>query len=171
MQPDPNLPLNVRYSGKVRLDEGFGKVVQRSPAWFGFELMPFQLVGLNWLLLLHRHGNNGVLADEMGLGKTVQARHMHVSHTNADANPWLTHLPCIRCQACALLAFIHKEGLDGGQGPHMVVAPASVLSSWQRTFAAAYPGLRVVLYHGSEADRRVVQLAHGLETCVLMLIF
>ena len=27
----------------------------------------------------------------------------------------------------------------------MVVAPASVLSSWQRTFAAAYPGLRVVL--------------------------
>jgi SNF2 family DNA or RNA helicase len=31
-----------------------------------------QVVGVNWLYLLHQLGVNGVLADDMGLGKTVQ---------------------------------------------------------------------------------------------------
>ncbi|KAJ8528682.1 hypothetical protein ON010_g14647 [Phytophthora cinnamomi] len=36
------------------------------------ELKPYQVVGVNWLLLLHENKVSGVLADEMGLGKTVQ---------------------------------------------------------------------------------------------------
>nr|CAB3487951.1 unnamed protein product [Digitaria exilis] len=42
----------------------------------GFDpvLKPYQLVGVNFLLLLHRKSIGGaILADEMGLGKTVQA--------------------------------------------------------------------------------------------------
>lgn len=37
------------------------------------QLKSYQLIGLNWLVLMHQQGLNGVLADEMGLGKTVQA--------------------------------------------------------------------------------------------------
>lgn len=37
------------------------------------QLKGYQLIGLNWLVLMHEQGLNGVLADEMGLGKTVQA--------------------------------------------------------------------------------------------------
>ena len=32
-------------------------------------LKPYQLIGLNWLNLLHNKKINGILADEMGLGK------------------------------------------------------------------------------------------------------
>lgn len=36
-------------------------------------LKPYQLVGVNFLLLLHRKGIGGaILADELGLGKTIQ---------------------------------------------------------------------------------------------------
>ena len=31
------------------------------------------MVGLNWLVLMHKQNLNGILADEMGLGKTIQA--------------------------------------------------------------------------------------------------
>ena len=37
------------------------------------QLKPYQLVGLNWLAMLHSQDLNGILADEMGLGKTVQS--------------------------------------------------------------------------------------------------
>lgn len=37
------------------------------------KLKNYQLIGLNWLVLMHDQQLNGVLADEMGLGKTVQA--------------------------------------------------------------------------------------------------
>lgn len=37
------------------------------------KLKNYQLIGLNWLILMHDQQLNGVLADEMGLGKTVQA--------------------------------------------------------------------------------------------------
>lgn len=30
-----------------------------------FTLKPYQLIGLNWLLLLHKHELSGILADEM----------------------------------------------------------------------------------------------------------
>ena len=39
---------------------------------FRFSLKSYQLVGLNWLVMLHRNNLNGILADQMGLGKTVQ---------------------------------------------------------------------------------------------------
>lgn len=37
------------------------------------KLKNYQMIGLNWLSLMHQQELNGVLADEMGLGKTVQA--------------------------------------------------------------------------------------------------
>lgn len=33
----------------------------------------YQMIGLNWLVLMHKQSLNGILADEMGLGKTIQA--------------------------------------------------------------------------------------------------
>ena len=39
----------------------------------GYKMTNFQLIGLNWLVLMHKQSLNGILADEMGLGKTIQA--------------------------------------------------------------------------------------------------
>ena len=91
-------------------------------------MAPHQLVGLSWLHGLHRQKASGILADEMGLGKTVQA--------------------------IALLAQLLSEG---DAGPHLVVAPTSTLTNWQREFEMWCPALRVLKYHGSEAERAAMR--------------
>ncbi|TMW62686.1 hypothetical protein Poli38472_005304 [Pythium oligandrum] len=95
------------------------------------ELKPYQVVGLNWLLLLCENGLSGVLADEMGLGKTVQT--------------------------ISFLLLLHSlaSSSDSGKygGPHLVVVPASVLNNWKREFAWIAPTLRVIVYHGSKDVR------------------
>ena len=39
----------------------------------GYKMKGYQMIGLNWLVLMHKQSLNGILADEMGLGKTIQA--------------------------------------------------------------------------------------------------
>lgn len=99
------------------------------------ELKPYQVVGVNWLLLLCENAVSGVLADEMGLGKTVQT-----------------------VAFLLLLDDLAKKQQRGVcSGPHVVVVPASVLSNWQREFAWIAPTLRVVVYHGAKDGRLDLQ--------------
>lgn len=90
----------------------------------GFEpvLKPYQLVGVNFLLLLHRKSIGGaILADEMGLGKTVQA---------------VTYLTLLR-------------HLYNDPGPHLIVCPASVLENWERELRKWCPSFTIVMFHGA----------------------
>ncbi|KAH9618282.1 hypothetical protein KSS87_005190, partial [Heliosperma pusillum] len=90
----------------------------------GFQplLKPYQLVGVNFLLLMKRKKIGGaILADEMGLGKTVQA---------------ITYLTLL-------------DYLENDPGPHLVVCPASVLENWQRELTKWCPAFTVVQYHGA----------------------
>ncbi len=50
------------------------------------------------------------------------------------------------------------NGSGNGDGPHLVIAPASVLSNWAREFENFAPHLNVIKYHGSQAERRVQQV-------------
>ena len=90
-----------------------------------YQLKAYQLVGLNWMWMLHNLNSSGVLADEMGLGKTVQA--------------------------IALLTYLHKR--CGNSGPHLVLAPPSTLANWERELQHWCPDLRVLVYGGSARDR------------------
>ncbi|NWY07178.1 SMRCD regulator, partial [Nothoprocta ornata] len=94
------------------------------------KLKPYQKIGLNWLALLHKHGLNGILADEMGLGKTIQA--------------------------IAFLAYLYQEG---NQGPHVIVVPASTLDNWIREVNLWCPELSVLLYYGSQEERKLLRLS------------
>lgn len=100
------------------------------------ELKPYQVVGVNWLLLLNENNVSGVLADEMGLGKTVQT-----------------------IAFLQLLESLSKKKTKGPKtsGPHLVVVPASVLNNWKREFKWIAPSLRVVVYHGPKNDRLELQ--------------
>ena len=40
--------------------------------WLNLLSFLLQLIGLNWLVMMHKQSLNGILADEMGLGKTIQ---------------------------------------------------------------------------------------------------
>ncbi|GAB2282463.1 Protein CHROMATIN REMODELING 19 [Dionaea muscipula] len=85
-------------------------------------LKPYQLVGVNFLLLLYKKKIGGaILADEMGLGKTIQA---------------ITYLTLLKY-------------LENDPGPHLVVCPASVLENWEREVAKWCPSFSVLQYHGA----------------------
>ena len=89
-------------------------------------LRDYQLDGLRWLVAMHTSGTSAILADEMGLGKTLQT--------------------------IALLAHLKFE--KGVDGPHLVVCPLSVLSSWMSEFKRFCPQLRAVKLHSSDAEER-----------------
>ncbi|KAI8334796.1 SNF2 family N-terminal domain-containing protein [Chlamydoabsidia padenii] len=93
-----------------------------------FTLKSYQLVGVNWMLLLYRKGISGILADEMGLGKTAQ-----------------------------VISFLGRLQELGESGPHMVVVPASTMNNWLREFERFCPTLNVRCYYGSQADRLIQQ--------------
>ncbi|XP_015792513.1 SWI/SNF-related matrix-associated actin-dependent regulator of chromatin subfamily A containing DEAD/H box 1 [Tetranychus urticae] len=96
-------------------------------------LTNYQLIGLNWLVLLYKRNINGILADEMGLGKTIQV--------------------------IALLAYL-REHLNN-KGPHLIVVPSSTLENWQREFETWCSSIRVVVYHGSMDFRAHLRASLG----------
>lgn len=109
-----------------RSDDAEGHVEEQPSILNGScKLAPYQLIGLNWLALMHKQQVNGILADEMGLGKTIQA--------------------------VAFLAYLYQQG---ERGPHVVVVPSSTLENWMREFETWCPTLSVLVYHGSLEDRR-----------------
>eukprot|EP00884_Botryococcus_braunii_P000672 jgi/Botrbrau1/10605/Bobra.0358s0024.1 len=84
-------------------------------------LKAYQLVGVNYLMLLKRKNVSGcILADEMGLGKTAQT---------------IAFLGVLKAQ-------------ENDSGPHLVVVPTSLVKNWARELRKWCPSLRVVEYHG-----------------------
>ncbi|GAB6032669.1 hypothetical protein CHUAL_011545 [Chamberlinius hualienensis] len=110
-------------SGHGRLNE------QPSLLNSSFKLAPYQLLGLNWLILMHRQNVNGILADEMGLGKTIQA-----------------------------ISFITYCIEQGNLGPYLIVVPSSIIDNWEREIHTWSPTLNVILYHGSQEFRRYLRM-------------
>ena len=96
----------------------------------GGELRPYQLEGVNWLVSLDHHGVGGILGDEMGLGKTLQV--------------------------ISFLAFLKASGRQAA--PHLVVAPLTVLSNWQRECSRWCPALRVLVLYGNERTRHQLKM-------------
>lgn len=90
------------------------------------QLRPYQRAGVHWLTALYERRLNGILADEMGLGKTIQT--------------------------IALLAWLACE--KGIWGPHLVVAPSSVLVNWEAEFKRWAPAMRVLTYFGKPEERK-----------------
>ncbi|MDL9979773.1 DEAD/DEAH box helicase [Microbacterium candidum] len=101
--------------------------VERTPAPAGLvaSLRPYQQDGLDWLAFLWRHRLGGILADDMGLGKTLQ-----------------------------MLAFVQHMREQGETRPVLVVAPASVLSTWRAEAARFTPDLRVEVVDATTGKRR-----------------
>ena len=99
-------------------------------------LKPYQLIGINFLLLLDEQEVPGaILADEMGLGKTAQT---------------IAYLACSRHRKARGVGGWHPGTCGGGDAsgwgeethsrePALVVAPASLLVNWRRELARWAP--------------------------------
>ena len=105
-------------------------------------LKPYQMVGVNFLLLLDEQDVPGaILADEMGLGKTAQT---------------IAYLACSRAgNALPASADVAKEMRRRRNEPALVVAPASLLENWRRELTTWAPALRVGFYHGGPSQDEV----------------
>lgn len=91
--------VNISQQLQRAINSGTG--LKKQPGLLNNELKltSYQLVGLNWLTVLHNQGLNGILADEMGLGKTVQ-----------------------------VISFLaHLKEINAAKHTHLVVVPASTL--------------------------------------------
>lgn len=87
-------------------------------------LKSYQIIGVNWLLMLYRKGISGILADEMGLGKTAQ-----------------------------VISFLGRLYELGNKGPHLIIVPTSTLDNWLREFERFCPALKVHGYYGTQDER------------------
>jgi uncharacterized Zn finger protein/superfamily II DNA or RNA helicase len=90
------------------------------------KLRPYQERGYRWAYSNLMNGFGCILADDMGLGKTVQA--------------------------IAVMLRLRAEGL-AGMGV-LVVAPAALLTNWERELARFAPSLAVARYHGAKRALR-----------------
>ncbi len=103
-------------------------------------LRPYQEEGFRWLRFLWSCGLGGILADDMGLGKTLQA--------------------------LALIASAREHGELAD--PVLVVAPTSVLSTWESEAARFTPELdvRVVTRTSTKRESTLSELARGAHVVV-----
>ena len=99
----------------------------RLPDHLDSTVRDYQRAGVGWLWRLYQARFGGILADDMGLGKTLQT-------------------------LCLLALAAHES-----DHPSLIVAPASLLTNWQREARRFVPELRTMIYHGS--DRRPSRLA------------
>lgn len=108
------------------------------PEAFGKRLRMYQMIGVAWLWHLYRNRLGGVLADEMGLGKTIQA--------------------------IGLILCCRRSG--GGDGPILVVAPASLLGNWRRELSTWAPQLAAYVHHGPQRIREWWQPGEAPDVCL-----
>lgn len=107
-------------------------------------LRAYQRDGYAWLTFLYEHRFGACLADDMGLGKTLQT--------------------------ICLLAAIEDGRIKAARamkGPHLIVAPTSLVFNWEQELARFAPGLKVHIYSGSEraidvTDGEVVLTTYGI---------
>ncbi|GHE31063.1 DEAD/DEAH box helicase [Sphingobacterium griseoflavum] len=112
-----------------------------SPRTLHATLRPYQLDGLYWLHQLDQLNLGGCLADDMGLGKTIQ-----------------------------IVAHLLLLAEQGQCGPHLIIAPTSLIFNWQQEFEKFAPTLRVVSLQGTSRAQTysrltqydVVLISYGL---------
>uniref|UniRef100_A0A1B0BLR0 SWI/SNF-related matrix-associated actin-dependent regulator of chromatin subfamily A containing DEAD/H box 1 homolog n=1 Tax=Glossina palpalis gambiensis TaxID=67801 RepID=A0A1B0BLR0_9MUSC len=120
---------------ETAIEAGAGIVEQPKILNKKFKLADYQLIGLNWLTVMHKQQMNGILADEMGLGKTIQV--------------------------IAFLAYLKENNL--AKAAHLIVVPSSTLDNWAAELSRWCPSLVVERYHGSQEERKRMRIRFAKE--------
>ena len=101
------------------------------PVEFSGQLRPYQKAGYNWLHFLKKYKFGGCLADDMGLGKTVQT--------------------------LAMLQSLKEEGENNAS---LLVMPTSLIYNWEIESNRFTPGLKVLVYTGTNREKDVSRFSN-----------
>ncbi|RYP63821.1 hypothetical protein DL771_009104 [Monosporascus sp. 5C6A] len=119
------------------------------------QLKSYQLLGLNWMSLLHSKGYSGILADDMGLGKTCQVisfiAHLVGSYSHPEDDEYEAD----------------EDGESSRPWPNLIVVPPSTYENWLSEFERFAPEISVMPYYGSsrrEIDPEVAREHHVVLT-------
>ncbi len=121
------LERNAGFRSLVREFDTFSDADFEVPATLADVLRPYQVDGFRWLETLERFGFGGILADDMGLGKTLQ-----------------------------VIAHVLARREEAGDGPTLVVCPASLVYNWMAELERFAPQLRAAAVIGTKAQRRMI---------------
>ncbi|KAH7287647.1 hypothetical protein KP509_32G067600 [Ceratopteris richardii] len=125
-------------------------------------LKPYQLVGVNFLMLLYRKNVGGaILADEMGLGKTIQVHSLSCVFQIYIPGKFVAANVSMFGQAVSFLAVLNH--LDKDPGPHLIICPASLLENWARELKKWCPHFTLIAYHGAERAAHYRQLNYTVK--------
>ncbi|KAI0382093.1 SNF2 family N-terminal domain-containing protein [Hypomontagnella monticulosa] len=120
-------PLDRNGEPKPDVEGLKGLPIKSQPKGMSTEikLKNYQLVGLNWMNLLHSKGYSGILADDMGLGKTC------------EVISFITHL-------------VESKPKPGARvpWPNLIVVPSSTYENWLVEFERFAPDIKVQAYSG-----------------------
>uniref|UniRef100_A0A3Q2Y184 E1A binding protein p400 n=1 Tax=Hippocampus comes TaxID=109280 RepID=A0A3Q2Y184_HIPCM len=128
----------VAAATELLLPKGTLKATSPAPFLLHGSLRKYQQIGVDWMVKLYKKHLNGILADETGLGKTVQT--------------------------VAYMA--HLAGQEGVWGPHLIVVRTCKLLNWEVEFKRWCPGLKILLYLGTERERKRWREANSFHVCV-----
>jgi SWI/SNF-related matrix-associated actin-dependent regulator of chromatin subfamily A containing DEAD/H box 1 len=93
---------NIVIKLENAINRGGNLIQQPSILTKDLKLADYQMIGINWLSIMHDNKVNGILADEMGLGKTIQV--------------------------IAFLAYLKENNLQ--TRAHLIVVPSSTMDNW-----------------------------------------
>ncbi|KAJ3533274.1 hypothetical protein NM688_g7306 [Phlebia brevispora] len=110
------------------------------------QLKEYQMLGLNWLNLLHKERISCILADEMGEKFRSSVIQQHVNCTYAGLGKTV--------QVISFFAHLKEKG---SAGPHLVVVPSSTLENWLREFKRFAPDIAVRAYYADKNNRSALR--------------
>ncbi|VDM30476.1 unnamed protein product [Hydatigera taeniaeformis] len=124
---DALIHSTANLSLKAQKAVGGGNVIELAEGFFlprGLyeQLYPYQREGVSWLWNLHKSAPGGILADDMGLGKTLQT-------------------------ITFLTGYFLSEEATKKPPTAIILAPVSVLQTWQSEFSKWSPSMRLIIYY------------------------
>ncbi|KAI5960434.1 STH1 [Candida pseudojiufengensis] len=104
------------------------KITEQPKILVGGKLKEYQMKGLEWMVSLYNNHLNGILADEMGLGKTIQS--------------------------ISLVTYLIEKKQES---KFLVIVPLSTITNWTLEFEKWAPSVKVIVYKGSQQQRKSMQ--------------
>lgn len=138
---------NHEHIQKIKTSTNFDELISQPEVLSKkFKLKDYQIIGMNWLVYMHRKNLNCILADEMGLG----IFNLRTFKITDFFNCSICLLKGKTCQSISFLAYLFERNKKIF---NLIVVPSSTVDNWSRELKMWLPQFKVEIYRGSLDER------------------